>query len=104
MTKVKEENSEYVLVDCIQKYRTRYVVKIPKGETDWAFNTVKCHKAVEFSQQDLGEKTVYHQVVSEEEVLKLCDKDNWYCQSWPDKEKLEVFVTTLNSDGTINEI
>ena len=89
------EETEFVLVDCIQQYRMRYVVEVPVGKSDWALDTVCMEEAKEFSQLSLGETIVSHRVISKDEVLKLSDIDNDYCSSWTDEEKLETFVTPL---------
>ena len=89
------EETELVLVECIQQYRMRYVVEVPVGKSDWALDTVTMEEAVEFSQLNLGETIVSHRVVSKDDVLKLCDIDNDYCKSWDAEKKFEVFVTPL---------
>ena len=89
------EETELVLVECIQQYRMRYVVEVPVGKSDWALDTVTMEEAVEFSQLNLGETIVSHRVVSKDDVLKLCDIDNDYCKSWDTEKKFEVFVTPL---------
>lgn len=100
LKKIKKEKTEFILVDCIQQYRTRYMIEIPKGKSEWALDTVVREEASEFSQKNLGETIVSHRVVSKEELLNICDKDNNYCKNWSDDKKLEVFVTKVNSDGT----
>ena len=92
------ENTQLVLVECIQQYRMRYVVEVPFGHADWALDTVTMEEAKEFSQLSLGETIVSHRVVSRDQVLRLCDDDNDYCGSWTDEEKLEAFVTYDNED------
>ena len=89
------EETELVLVECIQQYRMRYVVEVPVGKSDWALDTVTMEEAVEFSQLSLGETIISHRVMSNDEVLKLCDIDNDYCKSWDAEKKFEVFVTPL---------
>ena len=90
--------TELVLVECIHQYRMRYVVEVPAGHSAWALDTVTMEEAKEFSQLSLGETIVSHRIVSRDEVLKLCDEDNDYCQSWTDEAKLDAFVTTDNDD------
>ena len=96
-TKMSEE-TQLILVECIQQYRMRYVVEVPFGHADWALDTVTMEEAKEFSQLSLGETLISSRVVTKEEVLRLCDEDNDCCQSWTDEEKLETFVTTDNDD------
>lgn len=90
--------NEYVLVECIQQYRMRYVVEVPEDKSDWALDTVVCNGAEEFSQLDLGETIVSHRVLTKEELLKLCDQDNEYVKGWSDEKKLDVFVTTMKDE------
>lgn len=100
LKKINEHDSQLVLVECIQQYRIRYMVEVPKGKSEWALDTVVMEEASEFSQKDLGETIVSHRVVTKEELLNLCDKDNNYCKNWSNDKKFEVFVTKVNSDGT----
>ena len=75
--------TQLVLVECVQQYRMRYVVEVPLLDNPvWALDTVTCEEAEEFSQYDLGETIISHRIVTKDEVLRLCDKDNDYCQSW----------------------
>jgi hypothetical protein len=90
-----KNETELVLVECILQYRMRYVVEVPVGKSDWALDTVTMEEAVEFSQLSLGETIVSHRVVSNDEVVQLCDEDNQYCSLWDTEKKFEVFVTQL---------
>jgi len=84
---------EWVLVECVQSYRMRYMVEVPEGKSEWALDTVSMHQAKEFSQQDIGETIVSHRVISEEDALQLCDVDNDYCKSWNEHLKVKSFFT-----------
>jgi hypothetical protein len=84
---------EWVLVECVQSYRMRYMVEVPEGKSEWALDTVSMHQAKEFSQQDIGETIVSHRVISEEDALKMCDVDNDYCKSWNEHQKVKSFFT-----------
>lgn len=88
---VKE--TEWVLVDCVSTFRMRYMVEVPKGNSDWALDTVTLREAKEFSQEWIGEQIVSHRVVSEEEALAICDVDNNYCKVWDDSKKISAFFT-----------
>lgn len=88
-----ELNADWVLVECVSQFRMRYMIQVPKGNATWALDTVVCNSAKEFSQEHLGEVIVSHRVVSEQEALQLCDKDNSYCTSWTDGQKKKVFFT-----------
>ena len=89
----KSEDTEWVLVDCLLSYRMRYMVEVPKGKADWALDTVTCKEAKEFSQEYLGEQISSHRVVTKEEALEICDKDNSYGASWPEEVKIKNFFT-----------
>ena len=93
MTKQKTEETEWVLVEAISQFRERYMVEIPKGKAAWALDTVTLNQAQEFSQEHLGEVIVSHRVVSFDEAMKLCDKDNHYCSAWSDEKKVDAFFT-----------
>jgi hypothetical protein len=92
MTK-KETTTEWVLVECISTFRERYMVEVPIGKQLWALDTVTMNEAKEFSQEHLGETIVSHRVVSLEEALVLCDKDNDYCSAWSSDKKIDAFFT-----------
>jgi len=94
LSKTKSEETELVLVECISQFRQRYMVEVPKGKAEWAMDTVTLNQADEFSQAHLGETIVSHRVVSKEEMLTLCDKDNDYAKAWNDEHKMKTFVTS----------
>jgi hypothetical protein len=89
----KKEETELVLVECISQFRERYLVEVPVGKSEWALDTVVCNDAQEFSQEHLGETIVSHRVVSKDEALELCDKDNGYAKAWTEEQKLLAFMT-----------
>ena len=93
MTKQKTEETEWVLVEAISQFRERYMVEVPKGKAEWALDTVTMNQAQEFSQEHLGEVIVSHRVVSFDEALEMCDKDNHYCKAWDTDKKLDAFFT-----------
>lgn len=90
--------TEMVLVECISQYRMRYVVEMPKGNSDWALDTVVCNEATEFSQLHLGETIVSHRVIDRAEFLKLYDEDNDYCRGWSDDVKIKNGLTTYKTE------
>jgi hypothetical protein len=90
---------ELVLVETVSTFRLRYVVEVPKGEKDWALDTVVIKEAKEFSQSYLDEIIVSHRVVSKEEALSMCDEDNTYASSWTEEQKVKTFFT-MESEKT----
>jgi len=94
LTKIEKEETEWVLVECVSTFRERYMVEVPKGKADWALDTVTMEEAKEFSQEHIGEQIISHRVVSKEEALSMCDKDNDYGSSWDEETKIKNFFTT----------
>ena len=83
-----------MLFECVSTFRTRYMVEVPKGNSEWAMDTVVMEEAKEFSQEHLGEQIVSHRVVSKKEALALCDVDNDYIGEWDKETKMKNFFTT----------
>jgi hypothetical protein len=98
----KKEIKEWVLVECVSTFRTRYMCEVPKGKKEWALDTVSMEEAKEFSSQHIGEQIISHRVVTEEEALKLFDEDNDYISSWPKEKKMET-AFTFESDIEFNK-
>ena len=92
-TVMKKQEKVWVMVDCIQTYRMRYLVEAPAEHPEWALDTVCMNEAKEFSQEALPEQIFSHRIVTEEEALRICDIDNAYCKSWNDEHKVNVFFT-----------
>jgi hypothetical protein len=99
---MRKIETQWVLVETISTFRERYMVEVPigtdrygKDKADWALDTVTLEEAKEFSQEHLGETIVSHRVVSKEEALRLCDKDNDYAQAWNDEHKVATFFTSM---------
>ena len=99
---MKKIETQWVLVETVSTFRERYMVEVPigtdrygKDKADWALDTVTLEEAKEFSQEHLGETIVSHRVVTKEEALALCDKDNAYCLSWTEEMKMNSFFTTM---------
>lgn len=90
----KVPDTEWVLVECVNSFRTRYMVEVPKGKEKWALDTVSCDDAKEFSQEHLGEHIVSHRVVTKDEALAICDIDNAYVAGWSEHLKETNFFTT----------
>ena len=96
-----KKETQWVLVECVSTFRKRYMVEVPVGvdsygkdKAEWALDTVTMEEAKEFSQEHLGEQIVSHRVVTKEEALALCDKDNDYFSSWDEETKIKNFFTT----------
>lgn len=91
--------SEYVVVTTISTFRHRYVMHkddLQKMNPDeivdmigWASDTVTLEECEEFSQYHLGEQIVDTNILTEEEMLELFDRDNDYLSGWSKEEKIE---------------
>jgi hypothetical protein len=99
---MKKIETQWVLVEAVSMFRERYMVEVPVGvdrygkdKADWALDTVTLSEAKEFSQEHLGETIVSHRVVTKEDALAMCDKDNDYARKWNDELKMQNFFTTM---------
>jgi hypothetical protein len=99
---MKKIETQWVLVEAISTFRERYMVEVPVGvdkfgkdKTLWALDTVTMGEAKEFSQEHLGETIVSHRVISKDDALALCDKDNDYAKNWSDEIKMNTFFTKI---------
>ena len=99
---MKKIETQWVLVEAVSMFRERYMVEVPVGvdrygkdKVDWALDTVTLSEAKEFSQEHLGETIVSHRVVTKEDALAMCDKDNDYARKWNDELKMQNFFTTM---------
>lgn len=97
MLKEKVE-TELVLVETISQFRQRYIVEVPKGQSEYACDSVTMEEAQEFSQEHLGETIVSHRVMTEQEALDLCDIDNSYAKNWETDLKVKTFITPWQKD------
>ena len=87
----------YAVVTVISSHRIRYAIpiaeleKLGKGDfhpEEWAKDMVACNELEEFSQVHLGESIVDTAILSEEDIVKLFDKDDPYGANWTLKDKL----------------
>lgn len=96
-----QEDSVWVLVECIGQYRTRYLVQTPSNHPEWALDTVTMDEAREFSQKWLGETIVSHRVVSRKEALAQCRADNDYAAGFTDRQLELNFFTPVDPEGGV---
>ena len=99
---MKKIETQWVLVETVSMFRERYMVEVPVGvdrygkdKAEWALDTVTMEEAKEFSQEHLGETVVSHRVVTKEDALAMCDKDNDYAKKWNDELKIKTFFTVM---------
>ena len=89
----KKEEKTWVLVEAVHTFRMRYMVEVPAEHPEYALDTVTMDAAKEFSQEFIGQQIMSHRVISEEDALKICDVDNYYCAKWDNQKKIETFFT-----------
>jgi hypothetical protein len=96
--KKKEEETEWVLVETLSQFKSSYMVEVPKGKTEWAFDTVVMEEAQEFSQEHLKPTDIIinHRVMTKQEALDLCDQRNDVKQ-WTDKVKIKNYFTPMKA-------
>ena len=92
-------DEKYTMVTMVSTHRMRYVIpvselqKLNKEKTvdaiGWAEELVMEERVKEFSQKWLGEQTVDIEIMDEEEILKLFDRDNDYLADWDTEKKLK---------------
>lgn len=83
------------IVDAISTFRNSYVIRC-KDETH-AADTVTCEDAESMSQEWLGESISRIREITEEEYLKIFDKDNAYLKDWTPEEK-KRWIHTVDYD------
>jgi hypothetical protein len=91
--RVSPNEKVWVMVECVQTFRHRYMVEAPADHPEYALDDVTMQTTKEFSQLWLGETIVSHRVVTEKEALEICDTDNDYCSTWTDEQKINAFFT-----------
>ena len=90
---LSKSDKVWVMVECVQQYRMRYMVQAPATHPEYALDDVSMQTAKEFSQLDIGETIVSHRVLNTEDAVKLCREDNDYVDSWDDEQVMNAFFT-----------
>jgi hypothetical protein len=71
----KNVETELVLVETVSSFKITYVVEVPKGNKEWALDTVALEEAPELAQSYIGEQIVSHRVVDIDEVRNIARLD-----------------------------
>jgi len=96
--------NKFIVVDAISQYRMRYIIEVPADHNEreypcsaeqWAADSVTAEEMREFSQLWLGETIVSTREIAKEDIIPMCDKENEYCSSWSDEQKIHTFVTEV---------
>lgn len=95
-------SEKYVVVTATSTHRMRYVVPVSELQKlntnttidddkaiEWAQDSVVCEDVAEFSQHYMGEHIVDTEIVDEQQILNLWDRDNDYMANLTTEEKLK---------------
>ena len=96
---LSKQEMDLVLVECVNQFRIRYLVEVPKGKQEWALDTVVMNEAKEFSQEHLGETIVSSRVISEKDALALCKQDNNYMFTNLNRPEQEILSSLVTREG-----
>ena len=106
------DKEQYVVVDAVYTFSHKYVIPLselqnqnPEMPVDpaWALDMVTCEEIGEFSQQALGELIIDHNLVSEQQILKLFDKHNEHLENWSVAQKLQFIKEWQNDIYPVDE-
>lgn len=89
-------SDKLIYVETISYFKHGYVVRC-KDESHAADEVLCNSDIVEFSQKHIDENVIGTREITEEEYLKLFDKENDYLSSW-DKEKKLTLINKINYD------
>lgn len=110
-----QRTKKYVIVTAISSHRVRYAIpvdELQKLNTDvpvegheckWGEDCVTMQEVKEFSQHHIGEQIIDSVMLSEEDMLKLFDKDKDYTNNWSKEHKIhwvKDWKSLLNKDNT----
>jgi len=94
-----ELSKKYVMVTAVSTFRQRYCIPMDQLQEEntnvtvdplWALDAVTCNDVNEFSSEHIGEIIVDHDVMSEEDVLSLFDRDNDYLKNLDESKKISM--------------
>lgn len=87
------------MVTAVSTFRQRYCIPMDQLQEEntnvtvdplWALDAVTCNDVNEFSSEHIGEIIVDHDVMSEEDVLSLFDRDNDYLKNLDESKKISM--------------
>ena len=92
-------DKDYVVVTCVSSFRVRYVLhkddlqKLnpdqPCDPIEWAKDTITMEECEEFSQKYMGEYILDTDIINEEKMFELFDKENDYLKEWSKEQKID---------------
>ena len=110
LLKTVVNNRDYVVVTTLSQFRIRYVMHkddlqklnpdVEVKPIEWACDTVTAEGIEEFSQHWLGETITDTTTMTEDEMLELFDKDNYYLKDWTSKSKIDWVRNNLKGEDS----
>lgn len=98
----KELEGKYVVVTAISTFKIKYVIpteelqklntEIDLDEADargWAEECVIMEEVKDFSQKHVGETVIDIDVVDEDRILEIFDRENDYLSEWTREKKID---------------
>lgn len=70
MRKIKLQETELVLVKTIKTYVHEYALEVPKGQIDYALDTVVMGDAIELTHNYLDESIVHYGEITRESIIE----------------------------------
>jgi len=104
--------TKLVLVETVSTFRHTYVIKLNDTEpNEYALDDVTAaitsdeyqDKLEELSQNHIAEDIFSHRVITEDEYLKIFDRENAYLSFWPTEQKFKfVFDSQKHREELIH--
>jgi len=107
------KTKRYAVVTAVSAHRMRYVVPLDQlqamnpdkeVEPEWLADAVTMQEVEDFSQEWLGEQIIDVNVVSEDKMLEMFDKDNPYLEEWTKEKKISwvrKLIRMVNDDDCV---
>ena len=107
------KTKRYAVVTAVSSHRMRYVVPLDQlqamnpdkeVEPEWLADAVTMQEVEDFSQEWLGEQIIDVNVVSEDKMLEMFDKDNPYLEEWTKEKKISwvrKLIRMVNDDDCV---
>ena len=98
----KELEGKYVVVTAISSFKMKYVIPTEElqklNETteldqerarEWAEECVIMEEVKDFSQKHIGETVIETQILDEDTILEIFDRENDYLSEWTREKKID---------------
>lgn len=98
----KELEGKYVVVTAISSFKMKYVIPTEELQKlneateldqerarEWAEECVIMEEAKDFSQKHIGETVIETQILDEDTILEIFDRENDYLSEWTREKKID---------------